>query len=235
VQSLYFGLCKKWSYKKDNRIAFSKVNIQQFRLDWQRARNEIPVIDIKTGEVKYGVNALADILQQRFVFIKFLLKIKWLDWLFKKLYKLVSYNRKIIVAKKIISTPGIDCTPDYSFLWRWVLIITCYVMSNVFIIASTSVVCKIFALQLKPSVVIFWMLVPLLFSLFVSKKTATEIHAHIAITSTMSGFLLFVVCCCVKFFNLSLMIANFFFVLVLITVVMQLTRRYFFMKYWSNS
>jgi hypothetical protein len=108
-------------------------------------------------------------------------------------------------------------------------------MSNVFIIASTSVVCKIFALQLKPSVVIFWMLVPLLFSLFVSKKTATEIHAHIAITATMSGFLLFVVCCCVKFFNLSLMIANFFFVLVLITAVMQLTRRYFFMKYCNNS
>ncbi len=42
--------------KAKNRIAFSHVNIQQFHLEWKKARNEIPLIDLKTGEVKYGVD-----------------------------------------------------------------------------------------------------------------------------------------------------------------------------------
>ena len=125
---------KEGLIKKDNRIAFSKVNVQQFHLDWKRARNEIPVIDITTGEVKYGVDALADVLMQKFSFIKSLLKVKWLKWLFKKLYKLVSYNRKIIVAKKIANQPSVDCTPEYNFFWRWMLIIMCYIIANAFLL-----------------------------------------------------------------------------------------------------
>lgn len=220
--------------KKDNRIAFSKVNIQQFRLDWKRARNEIPVIDITTGEIKYGVDALADVLQQRFGFIKFFMKIKWLHRLLKEMYKLVSYNRKIIVAKKIINTPFNDCTPDYNFFWRWMLVIICYVTSNVFLVVSASILFPLYFVYLNPPAIFFWMIIPSLLSLLFSKKIATEIHAHVAITATITGFLLFIASCCVKFFNLPLMVANFFLVLVAVNAVMQLKRRYFFIRYYSN-
>ncbi len=176
------------------------MNIQQFHLEWKKARNEIPLIDLKTGEVKYGVDALTDILQQKFPLIKSIMKIKWLNWFFRKLYKLVSYNRKIIVASVTV-TRALDCAPDYSFFWRWVLIIFCCTISNYFIIKSTSLLCdyKIFTL---PGLVIFWMIIPVASGMVASKKTATEIHAHASITATITGFFLFIGACCVKFFNL---------------------------------
>ena len=219
--------------KAKNRIAFSHVNIQQFHLEWKKARNEIPLIDLKTGEVKYGVDALTDILQQKFPLIKSIMKIKWLNWFFRKLYKLVSYNRKIIVASVTV-TRALDCAPDYSFFWRWVLIIFCYTISNYFIIKSTSLLCdyKIFTL---PGLVIFWMIISVASRMVASKKTATEIHAHASITATITCFFLFIGACCVKFFNLPFWLASCLFLFIVMVTVKQIKRRCLFIRDYNNT
>ncbi|HXL55400.1 MAG TPA: hypothetical protein VN958_04030, partial [Chitinophagaceae bacterium] len=148
--------------KADNPIAFSNVNIQQFNLDWNRVKNEIPLIDLKTGEVKYGVHVLVNVLQQKFPLIKRMMKIKFLDWFFRKLYKLASYNRKIIVASAISVEPIVDCTPDCNFFWRWMLIVFCYTVSNVFITTSASLIFTHYKILDSPWLAISWMIIPVL-------------------------------------------------------------------------
>ncbi|MEO7309774.1 MAG: DCC1-like thiol-disulfide oxidoreductase family protein [Chitinophagaceae bacterium] len=107
---------------REKRLAFSTINIRDFEMDINRARHEIPLVNMKTGDVKYGVDALAEILNQRMPFVKPILCIGSVYWFFKKLYSFISYNRKIIVAKPSFSKSCFDCSPDYSFKHRIALV-----------------------------------------------------------------------------------------------------------------
>ena len=211
--------------KKENRISFSNVNMQQFKIDWNRAKHEIPVIDLDSGQVKYGVDALTEILQQKFPFILKLIRVKCLSWFFRKLYKLISYNRKIIVASNNKNKPAFDCTPDYSFPWRWILIITCYSIANLFITTSAWLIFRSYAIHLSPLIVINWMLIPVLLSFFASWKLATEIHAHVAITAVVTGFLLLTASCCLLFFQNIFLLFYAMLLLILLVTLKQLVRR----------
>ncbi|MEP7317453.1 MAG: DCC1-like thiol-disulfide oxidoreductase family protein [Panacibacter sp.] len=220
--------------KEENRISFSEVNMQQFHIDWHRAKHEIPLINLHTGEVKYGVDALADILQQKFLFINALLKIRVLNYFFRKLYKLVSYNRKIIVAAKTPQTSGIDCTPDYSFVWRWLLIIVCYSISNFFIVTSVARLFGFYNIDLSPWLILWWMLAPVAISMVYSKITATDIHAHVSVTATITGFLLLVMSLFIKYFYKVPWLFYLIPALILIITLKQCVRRYYFIPYFKN-
>lgn len=220
--------------RKENRISFSEVNIHQFNIDWHKAKHEIPLINLATGEVKYGVDALADILRQKFSLIDTLLKVRVLNCFARNLYKLISYNRKVIVAAQEQQSGQVDCTPDYSFFWRWLLIITCYSLANFSIITSTAFLFQINKISLTPFVSACWMLLPLLTSMFCSKKMATEIHAHASVTATITGFLLIITSCFAKYFYTTPWI--FYLILSIISVItlLQCKRRYSYILYFSK-
>ena len=96
----------------EGRKPFSALDSSLLKaIDLDKSRNEIPLLDTKSGNVLYGIDALLEILGQRSGFIKTTGKIKPINWLLKKIYKFISYNRKVIVAKKC-STGAIDCSPD---------------------------------------------------------------------------------------------------------------------------
>ena len=157
-----------------------------------------------------------------------------LDYFFRKLYKLISYNRKIIVAAKEQQTPLVDCSPDYSFFWRWLLIIICYSLSNFLIVTSASVLFGFYKINLAPFVSACWMLLPMVVSIFYSKKTATDIHAHASVTATITGFLLLIAGWFVKYFNVVPLLFYLMLLLILIITLSQCMRRYRYMLYLSK-
>ncbi|MES2774331.1 MAG: DCC1-like thiol-disulfide oxidoreductase family protein [Bacteroidota bacterium] len=173
--------------QKENRIAFSSINIRQFPLDTNRARHEIPLVDLETGEVKYGVDALAEILNQKLPFIKPVLSIRWVHWLFKKLYSFISYNRKIIVAKPSFAKGCFDCSPDYSFKHRVALAF------------FTSVLAGLMLLQLAGLYIssaynpwfLAWFIIPLSLIFRKTKQQAADILVHSGITMLLSTIFLF--------------------------------------------
>jgi len=94
------------------------------KIDFDKSRNEIPLLDISTNKVIYGIDALLEILDQKIPFIKVTGNLAPLKWLLKTIYKLISYNRKVIVAKKC--GPGsIDCSPDYNYSYRFIFMAFC--------------------------------------------------------------------------------------------------------------
>jgi hypothetical protein len=102
----------------EGRKSFSVLDADLLsKIDFERGRNEIPLINNKTGKVLYGIDALLEILDKKIPFIKTVGSFKPVKWFLKKLYKLVSYNRKVIVAKKC-GTGIIDCTPDVNYFYR---------------------------------------------------------------------------------------------------------------------
>lgn len=103
---------------EENRKSFTGIqpNLLE-KIDTTRCRNEIPVIDTETSQVWYGIDALLEILDQKIPFIKKIANIKPVKWGLHKLYKFVSYNRRVIVAPRVQSS-NFDCTPDFNIPYR---------------------------------------------------------------------------------------------------------------------
>ena len=109
------------------RQALLKKRVEKFgtiapellaRIDSKRCINEIPLIDTETNQVWYGTDALLEILQQKIPFARPVGNIRILKYFLTKLYKFISYNRRVIVAAK--RTQGnFDCTPEFNIPYRF--------------------------------------------------------------------------------------------------------------------
>ena len=168
--------------EKQNRLAFSTINIQEFNMDINRARHEIPMVNLQTGTVVYGIDALAEILNQKIPFVKKLLGISWVHWFFKKWYSFISYNRKIIVAKPTFSKSCFDCSPDYSFKHRMALILFTTILSSYLLLQVASIYFSNIHREW------FWggVIIPLLLIIGKSKQQAADILVHSGITVLLS-------------------------------------------------
>ena len=102
----------------DNRVAFSKADLSVLTaIDIEKGKDEIPLFDPATGQTVYGIDSLLEILGQKVPCILKLGNMTAIKWVLKKIYKLVSCNRKVIVARKC--GPGtFDCSPGFDLRYR---------------------------------------------------------------------------------------------------------------------
>lgn len=105
------GLLEKEGRKNFNEVDKSILE----NLDKNRCHNEIPLVDSNTGKTWYGIDALLEILGTKMPLLKKIGQLSLINWLLKKLYKLISYNRKVIVAAR---ATGYDCSPDFNTRYR---------------------------------------------------------------------------------------------------------------------
>ena len=122
----YSGLFVRYGFlNSDGRKAFSRLDDDLLsKIDFDKSRNEIPLLDISTNKVLYGIDALLEILDEKIPLIKATGNFAPLKWFLRKIYRLVSFNRKVIVAKKC--GPGnIDCAPDNNYLYRFIFMAIC--------------------------------------------------------------------------------------------------------------
>ena len=115
----YSGLFVRFHLlKPGNRVPFSKAGLSILTaIDIEKGKDEIPLFDPATEQTIYGIDALLEILGQRMPFIKHIGDIKPVKWFLQKLYKLISYNRKVIVARKC-GGGGFDCSPGFNVFYR---------------------------------------------------------------------------------------------------------------------
>lgn len=92
------------------------------RIDMDRARNEIALHDTVTGHNMYGLDSLITIVSHDRKWLKHLLANPWVYAFFKRLYKFITYNRKVIYPAPA-NTSGRACTPDLNLRYRWAYII----------------------------------------------------------------------------------------------------------------
>lgn len=91
------------------------------KIDFDRARHEIPLLDTKTGEVTYGLSALFLIIGEQMPVFKPLFRSRWFRALLYPLYQIITYNRRIIAGSGAPKT-GCDCAPDVNLFYRWLYI-----------------------------------------------------------------------------------------------------------------
>jgi predicted DCC family thiol-disulfide oxidoreductase YuxK len=127
----YSGLFVKYGFlKADGRKPFSTLDDNLIsKIDFDKSRNEIPLLDISTNKVLYGIDALLEILDQKIPFIKTTGNFAPLKWFLKRFYKLISFNRKVIVAKKC-GAGTIDCSPDINYKYRFIFMTACLALNT---------------------------------------------------------------------------------------------------------
>ncbi len=109
--------------RPEERIAFSELSDQEFipRMDRSRQGNEIPLVDLNGGKTLYGLDALVFLLSRRWQWIGRTMRFRPLYLFFRGLYAMISYNRRVILAKKFRAITC-SCAPDYHAGYRVLLI-----------------------------------------------------------------------------------------------------------------
>ena len=87
------------------------------RIDTDKCRNEIPLINTVDNSVTYGIDAMLEILSIRIPLIKSIGSITPVGWLLKKLYNLISFNRRVITAGNTVNSL-FDCAPAFNLKYR---------------------------------------------------------------------------------------------------------------------
>lgn len=122
-------------FEKKGREAYQVMEKQTCTLiDKERARNEIALVNKKTGEVTYGLDSLLKIAYYISPFLKSVFKIKPIYWSFNMLYSTISYNRKIIIPSKRINDV---CTPDFHLKNRARYIVIAWIITSYLIYKFT--------------------------------------------------------------------------------------------------
>lgn len=93
-----------------------------WKVNLERAKSEIALIDGTTGETKYGIDALLEIIGTKFPRLGSVLNYQPLYFILSKFYRLVSFNRKVI-AMRSSDVKGLSCTPPVHKVYRWTYIL----------------------------------------------------------------------------------------------------------------
>ena len=120
--------------EKNNRKNFSTIDPEILhKLDIEKCRNEIPVIDPETAEIWYGIDAIVEILRSKMPWVKKTAGVPPIRWILNRTYKLISYNRRVIVAAE--TQPGnFDCTPDFNYKYRALFLLLCLLFNSVMLL-----------------------------------------------------------------------------------------------------
>lgn len=122
---------------QDGRQAFAEIQPEDMnsRLDIERSKDEIPLLDTNGGGTLYGIDSLLYILGQRWPWMENLGNWGPLNWFLRRLYNFISYNRRVIVAGE---TPvgSFDCSPQFNYFYRHLYIAFASLLGATTIVAA---------------------------------------------------------------------------------------------------
>lgn len=98
-------------------------------IDWDRASNEIAMINHDSGTVTYGIDSLFKIIGNAMPFFKPLFAMRPFQWVMKRVYFFISYNRKAIVPGKVFEGYN-TCSPTLNLPYRWTYIIFAWLLTS---------------------------------------------------------------------------------------------------------
>lgn len=110
--------------KKNDRISFSELDCQAFMagMDPELSRDEIPLVDLNGGKTIYGLDAMLYLLDRKIPFLVRVARMQPFYWFFRRLYKLVSFNRRVIVGGRNHAS-RFDCTPHFNYKYRLTFVV----------------------------------------------------------------------------------------------------------------
>ncbi|MBA4854053.1 hypothetical protein [Emticicia sp. BO119] len=116
---------------KETYSPYQNFNVSaEMPVDMNKARNEIALVDTQQNIVRYGIDALEHIVTNRFPGLIPVLEWKPVDFFLRKLYKFISFNRKVIAPSE--AKEGVKaCVPDLNLKYRLLYIAFVVILSSI--------------------------------------------------------------------------------------------------------
>jgi hypothetical protein len=115
---------------KNGREAYSWIpSTLSKHVDKERARNEIALVNPKTGEVRYGIDSLFFVIAHRFPVFRFLFEWRPFRFVMKHVYSFISYNRRVIIPAEKFEAKN-SCTPQFKIGYRIAFIIFSWLVAS---------------------------------------------------------------------------------------------------------
>jgi predicted DCC family thiol-disulfide oxidoreductase YuxK len=113
---------------ENGREAYSSATPPTCTLvNMDRARNEIALVNTKSGQVYYGIDSLFRILGNAFPVFAPLFRLSAFRAIMKQVYSFISYNRKVIIP--VMSSED-GCVPDFNLPYRLAYIISTWLVTS---------------------------------------------------------------------------------------------------------
>lgn len=113
-------------------------------IDMQRAQNEVAFHDTVTGTTLYGLDSMIEIFAQNKSWIKKPLHFPLIYKPLKQLYKLITYNRKVIAGNKPSPVEDRVCEPDFNYFYRTLFIVLAALFTGLVLNSYTSHITRYF-------------------------------------------------------------------------------------------
>ncbi len=214
----------------EGRQSFSTIDAGLFeKFDIERGKDEIPLVDTVSGKVYYGIDSLLELLNSKIPFIKSAGQFKPVYWFLKKLYKFISFNRKVVVAVKC-SKGQFDCSPAFSYKWRSIFLafflcfntlalfpIQQYVLANsIFNDSSIGYIQLIHALLVSSNIIL---------ALTMSRPRAFEYLGQVNMLATVAILFLLILAGFNSFMMVNTIINNLYLLALLVFILKEYKRR----------
>jgi hypothetical protein len=125
------GFIKSKMLDSNGRKPFPRITAtEQNYIDVERAKNEIALVDNLNQKVFYGIDGLLKVIGNSFPLVEKIGNIKPVNFILKKLYKFISYNRKVIVPSKVKTADIIHCVPQFNYQYRILYILFSILVSG---------------------------------------------------------------------------------------------------------
>jgi len=113
-------------------------------IDMHRAQNEVAFHDTVTGTTLYGLDSMIEIFAQNKSWIKKPLHFPLIYEPLKQLYKLITYNRKVIAGNKPSPAEDRICEPDFNYFYRTLFIVLSALFTGLVLNSYTSNITRYF-------------------------------------------------------------------------------------------
>jgi hypothetical protein len=209
------------------RKAFSELSQEQLQhLDIERACQEIPLLNTETLEVKYGIDAMLEVLNTKFSFIKRIGTLPVINLFLKKLYKLISFNRKGIIAKKP-TNQKFNCTPSYDYNYKIFFIVLSFIVASLLLLFAY----KPYFNKTSDAVTLTFGLLTMV-AITTKNKSILETIMQLNLQLLISTVILLPV---IVLQNISSTAAFVYLIIMSIYILKQFRNRIIYLKYFINS
>ncbi|HEX5172277.1 MAG TPA: DCC1-like thiol-disulfide oxidoreductase family protein [Cyclobacteriaceae bacterium] len=115
------------------REAFTDLRGQIPEVDWNRAGNEIALVNREDKTVRYGVDSLLAIMENSLPFVRPVLRFRPVYFLLRRLYFFISYNRKVMAPGKEFESDH-ACKPSMNYPYRIAYLLFAWLVTSVILV-----------------------------------------------------------------------------------------------------
>ncbi len=106
----------------NGKMPYSELTACEF-IDHKRAANEIALVDHANKTALYGIDSLLEVIGASFPIVKKIGRLAPIHFGLTKLYKFISYNRKVIMPNPKSAENQVQCLPDFNVKYRVIYVV----------------------------------------------------------------------------------------------------------------